>query len=640
MARATMLLISVLLGSFLVAQPSADLTTTVAAPDEVPPGETFTVTGTVTNLGPIPAEHVLVTLVGSGTSCVHERDVGTLEQGETRTFVCETQMPLPPLYGTWAAMVAQTATDDPREENNQAAHFVRSITAPDLYNYAQFPEIPRPALPVPLVIYFGNRAQQPATGVTVTITTPTRVTKAPDTCTITESRAVCSVGTLEPNDPWGGSSNMQHFQVEIEAPAESVARLDVTVVIDAAEDDARPENNQYATYATTYRTFYVTMTADSGVGSLRAAMEKVNAECADTIPCLIAFRIPSGGATAAAWHTIKPTSPLPRLVQKVVIDGTSQTAYIADTNLAGPEIELSGAGLREGNGLELACTGAVRGLAINGFPDNGVRVVESVCGPAEPFATRSIDRNYIGTDPTGTRAIPNLRGIWVAAPRWSIRGNVISGNTHSGVFVANGRTKITENKIGLDPALRPLGNGASGVGIVREGSGSDVSLNYIGFNRHFGVAIAPDAQYVSVEKNSIQANHQRGIDWGIDGVTTVKPVAMPEITSVRVENGTTIIEGTHAAFGTFPPHITVYANDAPDPSGYGEGQYVLGTVTAPTREWKLVWPEDLRGKWVTATATHQLYLGWLRDEAAKPNEDDGFAYYTTTSELSRAIEVQ
>lgn len=640
MARTTAVLISLFLASLAFAQPSADLTTTVAAPAQVLPGGTFSVTGTVTNLGPDPAERVLVSLAGAPEWCIYDRDIGTLQPGETQTFECEGRMRLPPFYGVWAIMTARGTTHDPHFQNNQANQFVRSITAPDLYTYAYFLEIPRPGLPVPLAIHFANVAQQPATGVTITITTPTRVTKAPDTCTVTANGAVCTVGTLEPEDPSRATPNMQRLDVEIEAPAESEARLDATIVIDAAEDDARAENNRYAAHATTYRTFYVTTIADSGEGSLRAAMEKVNAECVDPVPCLIAFRIPSDGATAASWHTIKPNSALPRLVRRVVIDGSTQTAYVADTNAAGPEIELSGAELRDGNGLELACTGVVRGLAINGFPDNGVRIVEQACTPDNAFVPRSIDGNYIGTDPTGTRAIPNLRGIWIAAPDWSIRGNVISGNTYSGVFVAKGRTHITENKIGLDTALRPLGNGASGVGILRDGSGSDVSRNYIGFNRHFGVAIAPDAQYVSAEKNSIQANHQRGIDWGIDGVTTATPVAMPEITSVRVENGTTIIEGTHAAFGTFSPHITVYANDAPDPSGYGEGQYVLGTVVANSRDWKLVWPEDLRGKWVTATATHQYYIGWLRDEPAKPSDDTGWGYYTTTSEFSRAVEVR
>jgi len=626
MARTTAVLLSLFLSTAVFAQ-SADLSATVDAPDRVPPGETFTVTGTVTNLGPDPAQHVLVSLSGSREWCISDLDIGTLQPNETRTFSCQGQMPLPPLYAIDAVMWAQTATPDPRYENNVAVKRVGSITPPDLFLWAYFLDMPRPGLPVPMQVNFGNIASMEATNATLTITTSTRVTKAPDSCTITENRAVCAVGTIPAPDP-SSNDNLKRLNIEVLAPDASMARLDVTVTIDAAEDDARPENDQYSTFARTYRTFNVTTVADNGSGSLRAAMEAANAECVDADPCLIAFRIPRNGD--APWHTIAVTSPLPRVVLPVLIDGTTQAAYFGDTNAAGPEIELTGVSLRDGSGIELACSGGLRGLAINGFPANGVLLTDSGCKPAA-LQSRIIDGNTIGTDPTGTRAVPNFRGVWVTASGWAIRNNIISGNTASGVFIASGKAKVTENKI--------FSNGASGVGILRNGSGSDVTGNSIAFNGHFGVAIAPDAIRVSADRNSIYGNHQRGIDWGIDGVTTVSPVKLPEITSVRVENGTTIIEGTHDAFGTFAPFITIYANDAPDPSGYGEGQTVLGTVNPNRREWQSVYQGDLRGKWVTATATHVLYIGWVRDDTVKPNDDRG-DYFTTTSEFSRAVEVK
>ena len=40
------------------------------------------------------------------------------------------------------------------------------------------------------------------------------------------------------------------------------------------------------------------------------------------------------------------------------------------------------------------------------------------------------------------------------------------------------------------------------------------------------------------------------IDWGLDALASAGPIAIPEITRVRFENGQTIIEGRHAAFGT------------------------------------------------------------------------------------------
>jgi hypothetical protein len=113
-------------------------------------------------------------------------------------------------------------------------------------------------------------------------------------------------------------------------------------------------------------------------------------------------------------------------------------------------------------------------------------------------------------------------------------------------------------------------------------------------------------------------------------------VALPEITSVRFENGQTIITGTVTPVGTryYFTRIGVYANDAPDPSGYGEGQYVLGEVNGEGDEggpyrFTFVWPGDLRGKWVTATTTR-----------FEPSREFVSGLFTTTSEFSRAVEVK
>lgn len=634
----SLLLLPLLLAPYLLAQ-SADLEATITGPAAARPDETFTAIGTVQNHGPDAAANVLVEMDVNGRPCPAERNIGTLAAGETRRFECAGSMPAmgSQVYSAVASLWVQSTTPDFVPGNNMATHWVRAITPPDLFVFTNgFPYL-TPGLPFALPIRYGNRAEFPATGVTLTITTTAAFGKLPESCTVAADRAICSVAISDRPD---------QLVVELIAPDESAAPFDIRLEIDAQEEEAVPADNVQLLHAQNLRTFFVTSTADRGSGTLRAAIENANADCAGTIPCLIAFRI---HPTAQAWSTIAPTSPLPRLLAThgILVDGTTQARYFANTNADGPEIEISGTLLREGNGLEIetGCVAQVqvRGLTINGFPGNGLQLgdLES-CLQTPAFGL--VEQNFIGTDPTGTRAVPNQRGIWMAMSRGRIEDNIVSGNERAGIFAARGRPVIERNRIGLTRELQPLGNGASGVYISAAASGSDVSDNYIGFNHHFGIGIAADATNVSARRNSLQANWQHAIDWGLDGATTTTPVPIPEITSVRYENGHTIIEGRGNPGGNWPPMFTLFASDAPDPSGYGEGQYFLGEVsidypsTDPHR-FRLDWPGDLRGKWVTATATRFIFTGFLQRPGVRTNADLG-EVKSTTSEFSRVWEVQ
>lgn len=643
MSRFPALVLSLLLASSTFAQAADLAVTLLEAPETALPGQLWTMKGSVTNLGPDVATEVTVSTAAGLTQC--ENRIDSLAVGEVRTYECTGSFPTDTQIYLLSSAISVWApgNQDQNANNDSAFKLIRAITPPDLFTWSYSLFVPEPGLAFPIRVEYGNRAQKAATNTTVTIDAPAGFGHVPDNCSVTGNRVVCNVGTLDP--PNANFPQPATLELEVIAPDASAHAFDITTTVDAAEDDARPADDTYASPMRTYRTFNVTNGSDADSGSFRAAIEAANAECTDTIPCLIAFRIPPG---AQAWHTIALASPLPRIVQRVFVDGTTQARYFGDTNPAGPEIEISGSALREGNGLEVQCNADLRGMAINGFPDNGISVLDAgscVRGPIND-SSRGIRGNYIGTDPTGTIAIPNTRGVRINAPGWYLADNIISGNTRAGVFVASGATHISNNRIGLDAHNQPLGNGAAGVFIGGAASGSDVSNNYIGFNHEFGVAIAGDANYVSANKNSMQGNYQQGIDWGLDGTVVTTKIALPVITSVRFEDGNTIIEGTTTANGTFAPAVTLYANDAPDPSGYGEGQYVLGEVGADyvpgpgqPMHFTFVAPSDLRGKWITATVTHQYYNGWLRK--APPidaNDDTGWGYYTTTSEFSRAWE--
>ncbi len=207
-------------------------------------------------------------------------------------------------------------------------------------------------------------------------------------------------------------------------------------------------------------TYTVTNTADSGPGSLRQAILDANAN-----PGLdaIAFNIPGPGV-----HTIAPTIDLPTLTDDagVTIDGFTQPGASPNTLAVGSDavilIEIQGTGTvgAQGGFLLDGRQATIRGMAINRFRGLGV-------GISGGYGHR-ISGCYIGTDPTGTAAVPNGFGISIvfqsAGPTGSnlpdtviVGGpdpsdrNVISGNV-DGAFHGEGVTAsvFQNNYIGVD----------------------------------------------------------------------------------------------------------------------------------------------------------------------------------------------
>lgn len=536
--------------------------------------------------------------------------------------------------------------------------------SPDLMTFAVPPSRVDRGLPFDLYLRSRNAGQTTATGVTLTVTIDgaARITGAPAGCTIAGNIVTCNLGTVAPDgnqfDP-----TFHDLVITAVAPDANAAPVAITASIRGNEtDDPDPANNVSAVTTSTFATtILVTNASDSGSGSLRAAIEEANATCT-AMPvdelCKIAFRFPAG---AAAWTTIEPLTPLPAIARdRVMVDGTTQTRA-SDTNPLGPEVEISGKRLTSGNGLvlDMRCGGIVTGLTINGFPDNGIYLGGDACDGRNGVALRSIAGNYIGTDPTGTTAVPNLRGIMIA-PRGqdffspaSITGNVISGNRHSGIWVSNGQhTRILANVIGLTAgATAPLGNGASGVYVGYAGSGTDLSNNHIGFNGHYGVALDRETTNVHFASNSFQGNGNLAIDHGMDGVTPAIPDAgerrdhllhAPVLTSARYDamSNTTVIEGTvdvRTEHGFRSIQVTFYANDAPDESGFGEGQYLLGYANADAAgRFTFTHRGPTPGPWIAATSSSHHIWGF----ALMPGTQAyGGGYATTTSEFSRTIEV-
>lgn len=621
---------------------TADLRVTIDAPSVVKPGEPFTSTASVENLGPDTATAVNVVYGIGGSTCFSDHTL-TFAPGERRNFTC-TRTLNAPNYQVQATITTYAAETDPDRTNNGAFKTIDLASDPDLYVWVDAPRA-TPGLPNPIRILYYNVSRTDSTGATIRIHVPGSLgfTNLPPNCTSQGTTATCVVGpVLAPPSVTGPT--VSSFTVETILPNVSGATYEVETTIEGNEPDPVANGNHHLAALTTYLAHFVTNTNDSGPGSLREAIHTVNASpCARLEPCQIAFRI----ASDEPVKTIAPRTPLPRITAaNVSIDATTQTRGPGDTNSLGPEIEISGALQNGGNGFELmpACAGELRGFAINGFANYGVVLGDSSC--SEWGQRRALTANYIGTDATGTRAIPNERGVLIdmgmTSQPWIVAGNVISGNRRAGVWVEAGMVNaIQGNTIGLTATrTAALGNGASGVFINERGYGTDVLENYIGFNAHAGVSIARKAQYVAVYANSIQANGQGAIDWYLDGATPNAEVDAPVILSAQYDaaSNTTLIRGTVDARGTFDPDVFIHASDAPDAGGFGEGQYHLGSVRKQGAfEFRAV--GDWRGKWISANARRNLYVGWL---VAGPVTGNGSwqGFLTTTSEFGNALKVE
>ena len=215
------------------------------------------------------------------------------------------------------------------------------------------------------------------------------------------------------------------------------------------------------TISSAIQTFIVINTNDSGAGSLRAAITSANL---NPSPDQITFNIPGGGV-----RTITPLTALPTITQPVTINATSQPGFSGT-----PLVELDGTSAGAGvNGLHvLASNVTIRGFIVNRFQNAGIFI---------DGANNVVAGNYVGTNSTGTAALPNGRdGVFVHGAPNVIGGstasdrNLLSGNGRHGAMVSNtsadGNT-IRGNYIGTNAAgTAAVGNTQAGVWIEMSGA--------------------------------------------------------------------------------------------------------------------------------------------------------------------------
>jgi len=242
--------------------------------------------------------------------------------------------------------------------------------------------------------------------------------------------------------------------------------------------------------------FVVTNTNDSGVGSLREAIENSNNHSgADTIIFNINISDPGYDAAKGIW-LIQPLSSLsPISDDSTIIDGTTQASFIGgDPNPSGPEIVLNGSNVGSATGLMLNSSyNTIMGLTINGFIYSQIEIYSSY---------NNIKGCFLGPDYKGDSRIAGCGyGIFISlGAMYNIVGgteeverNVISGNSDGGIIIRSASCKntIAGNYIGLTASgTDTLGNKVNGIQILNSSKSNVIGPgNVISGNLGYGIEI-------------------------------------------------------------------------------------------------------------------------------------------------------
>lgn len=217
--------------------------------------------------------------------------------------------------------------------------------------------------------------------------------------------------------------------------------------------------------------------------------------------------------------------------------------------------------------------------------------------------------NYIGVGADGATPLGGLAGVYMlqSASDNTVGGtnaaerNVISGH-NNGVVLRKGAhaNRVLGNFIGTDVKGTnsvPNGNGV----LIERGASTDPCPfdniigpnNTISGNTDCGVLVRdPLSANNSILSNSIYSNGGLGIDLGGDGVTAndvndtdTGPNSLqnhPSLSSVQFASGSVSISGALNSIANTEFTLQFFSNQLADPTGYGEGQKLLGTETVVT----------------------------------------------------------
>ncbi len=323
-------------------------------------------------------------------------------------------------------------------------------------------------------------------------------------------------------------------------------------------------------------TYTVSSLADSGVGSLRAAITSVNSDTSDDV---IDFSVAG---------VIQLTSgALPAVTNGVTIDGTTAPGFASS-----PVVEIDNNGF---GGLTFDAAATITSLSIVNANGAGVTLEKGFIDTG----------NYIGLALDGSIAANTGAGFLIdSSAAGTIGGttaaarNVISGNGGSGIQMNDGSlATIYGNYIGTDPTgLLAAGNQGDGIMDSSVPSTDPIERNYIGgtdpgqdniiaFNSQSGVVVPPNTQ-TPILSNSIFNNGAQGIAVLNDSTPNLPaPQLGYAVESTGSESGTMQVQiggvvNVLGEGGVDTCMIQVYASLGGVPAG--QGQVLLGSMDVKT----------------------------------------------------------
>ncbi len=242
---------------------------------------------------------------------------------------------------------------------------------------------------------------------------------------------------------------------------------------------------------------------------------------------------------------------------------------------------------------------------IAGNLSDGVRL-ESSDATAQSLG-QTIRNNYIGVDATGTKALPN-GGYGIFADMGSsaeiIENNIIAGHPADGVRIVGGTTiSVQYNAIGVGIGGVALGNAGDGIHIEGGARGVAVGFGFPSLSAN-GIAsvahnagaglYAEDEVSVDVSSGSFGSNTGLGIDLAPRGVNANDALDADDgpnellnspvlLTATYASaSAQTTVTGTIDTTPNTTNEIDFYVSDKCNPSGYGEGEAYLGSVSVTT----------------------------------------------------------
>ncbi len=343
-----------------------------------------------------------------------------------------------------------------------------------------------------------------------------------------------------------------------------------------------------------------------------------------------------------------------------VIGGASPGAgnHIAGSNFSG--ISLAGSGTTgtvvQGNLIGLDSSGAValgNTYGISFINVSGALIGGSAAGAGNTISgngiagiyltsnsdANQIEGNIIGLDVSGFFDVGNgYHGIVLEYADGNTiggstagAGNTVSGNNSQGVLlVASQGNTIAGNKIGTDTTgVALLGNTLNGI-LLNSGASNNTiggplpeDGNVIAGNGQNGVTVVNPPTWTTnhnaIHGNRIFGNGALGIDLENDGVTANDPEDgdsgandlqnFPVLTTATRDGTTVTVDGILDTIANTPVSIDIYYASSCDPSGYGEGEQMLGSFTGMTDgsgQWtfhEVLASAAPAGAFLTATAT-------------------------------------